>query len=160
MDIENMVIENRQARYNYHILETLGCGIELKGHEVKSIKKGSVSLTDAWCRVTDANELIVSGMHVTKGNNVIDFHIDEKRDRRLLAHKREIIKLKKEMAEDGVSIIPLQIYFSKGKCKMLIGICKGKHNYDKRNALKEKDIRRRIERNTEEYSNNRDREEG
>lgn len=141
-------IENRKAYHDYFVLEELECGIELKGHEVKSIRNGSVSLRDAWCDITPKNELILSGAHITKYDNAFDYDVNEKRDRRLLAHRGEIVKLSKKVTEKGMALIPLKMYFDHGKCKVLIGLCKGKHTYDKRNTLKERDIKREIERNS------------
>ena len=144
--MKSINIENRKARHDYFILDTLECGIELRGHEVKSIRSGMCSIKESWCDITDNNTLVVNGMHITKYDRAFDFDIDEKRVKRLLAHKEQIAKMSKQIKEKGVTIVPLRVYFVNGKCKMEIGICKGKHTYDKRESLKQKDIKREIER--------------
>ena len=144
--MKSINIENRKARHDYFILDTLECGIELRGHEVKSIRNGMCSIKESWCDITANNTLVVNGMHITKYDRAFDFEIDEKRVKRLLAHKEQIAKMSKQIKEKGVTIVPLRVYFVNGRCKMEIGICKGKHTYDKRESLKQKDIKREIER--------------
>ena len=141
-------IENRKARHDYFVNDTLECGIALRGNEVKSLKVGSADLKQAWCSVKD-NELILHNFHITAYDTANKFDIDEQRDRVLLAHKSEIKKLSTFSENAGNSLIPLKIYFTKSKAKILIGLCTGKHNYDKRNSLKERDIKREIERTIE-----------
>ena len=139
-------IENRKARYNYFIEDTIECGISLRGNEVKSIYEGMCNIQDSWVQIQNGN-LVIRGMHITPWITSNSYDIDVDREVQLLAHKKEIIKLENKLKTDGYTLIPLKIYFNdKGKCKMLIGICKGKHTYDKRNALKEKQIKRDIER--------------
>ena len=116
--MKSVIIENKKAYYDYFVKEELECGIVLRGNEVKSIKNGMCNIKS----------------------------VDEDRERILLAHKKEILKLLQKINEDGVTLIPLKLYFKNGKCKCLLGICKGKHNYDKRESLKEKQIKRDIER--------------
>ena len=139
-------IENRKARHDYFILDTLECGIELKGHEVKSIRDGMCSIKESWCSIENNNELVINGMHITKYNKAMDFEIAENRTKKLLAHKGQIVKLGKQVKEEGVTIVPLRVYFKDSKCKVEIGVCKGKHLYDKREVLKKKDMTREIER--------------
>ena len=142
-------IENRKAYHDYFVLEKLECGIELKGHEIKSIRAGKCNLKDSWGYVTtgsNKNELFLSGMHITKYSYAMDIDVDEDRDKRLLAHKGEIRKLLRQTAEEGLTLVPLKVYFTNGKCKVKLGLCKGKKNYDKRNCLKEKDIKREMAR--------------
>lgn len=139
-------IENRKARYNYFIEDTIECGISLRGNEVKSIYEVMCNIKDSWVQIQNGN-LVIRGMHITPWITSNSYDIDVDREVQLLAHKKEIIKLENKLKTDGYTLIPLKIYFNdKGKCKMLIGICKGKHTYDKRNALKEKQIKRDIER--------------
>lgn len=144
---KNIEIENRKAKYDYYIEDTLECGIELKGNEVKSIRNGSCNITDAWCQVQN-NQLVIRGMHISKWStsNTYDL-LDETRERRLLAHKKEIYKLADKVAINGMTLIPLKVYLSNNKIKVLVGLCKGKHNYDKRQSIKERQIKRDIERN-------------
>lgn len=141
----NINIQNRKARHDYFILDTLECGIALHGNEVKSICNGKASIKEAWC-VIQNQELILKNMHITPWETANRFDVDEKRDRRLLAHKSEIRKLAHKVAEDGITLVPLRIYYANGKIKVEIGICKGKHNYDKRNTLKQRDTERKIAR--------------
>lgn len=139
-------IENRKARYDYFIKEKLECGIVLKGNEVKSIAFGQASIKEAWCTIQNGN-LVLRGMHISGWETSNSFDVDENRERQLLAHKSEIRKLAEAIKLDGVTLIPLKVYFSdNGKCKVEIGICQGKKNYDKRETLKKRQIKRDIER--------------
>lgn len=140
-----MVIENRKARYDYFIGKELECGISLVGNEVKSIKAGMASIKEAYCSIKNGT-LIVSGMRVTKWDTANKFDVDEMRDRVLLAHKREILNLAQKVKLDGYTLVPLKIYESRGKLKMSVGLCRGKHNYDKRESLKQKQTARDIDR--------------
>ena len=138
------VIENRKARHEYFVEETLECGIELRGNEVKSIRDGKVSIKESWISA-DNGELKVKQMHITPWITANAFDVDAKRDIRLLAHKREINKLYNRVRLDGYTLIPLKIYFnSQGKCKLLVGVCKGKKNYDKRAYEKQRDAKKEI----------------
>ena len=140
-----MTIENKKAYHDYFVEETIECGIALRGNEVKSIREGKASIKEAWCRVQDG-QLVIRGMHITKWGTANNFDVDEDRERVLLAHKKEIIKLGDSVQQIGYSIVPLKVYFSNGKCKVLVGLCRGKHNYDKREALKSRQIKRDIDR--------------
>ena len=140
-----MTIENKKAYHDYFVDETLECGIQLRGNEVKSIRSSMCSIKEAWCQVQN-NELVIRGMHVTKWGTTNLFDIDEDRERVLLAHKKEIRVLGEKVKEKGVSIIPLKVYFKNGKCKVLIGVCRGKKLYDKREALKDMQVKRDINR--------------
>lgn len=138
-------IENKKAYHDYFVEDTLECGISLKGNEVKSIRQGKCNIKDAWCRV-QGNQLVIRGMHIAKWETSNLFDIDENRERVLLAHKSEILKLADKVKLNGISLIPLKVYFNKNRCKVLIGVCRGKHNYDKREVLKNKQISRDIDR--------------
>lgn len=140
-----MTIENKKAYHDYFVEETIECGIALRGNEVKSIREGKASIKEAWCRVQDG-QLVIRGMHITKWGTANNFDVDEDRERVLLAHKKEIIKLGDSVQQVGYSIVPLKVYFSNGKCKVLVGLCRGKHNYDKREALKSRQVKRDIDR--------------
>lgn len=142
---KSVVIENKKAYHDYFVDETLECGISLRGNEVKSIRDGKCSIKEAWCRVQN-NQLVIRGMHISQWNTANSFDVDEDRERVLLAHKKEIIKLGASAEQDGISLIPLKVYFSNGKCKVLVGVCKGKHNYDKRETLKARQVKRDIDR--------------
>lgn len=144
------IIENRQAKYNYFIEDTLECGIQLRGNEVKSIAQGKCSIKEAWVAVENG-ELIAKGMHVTKWDTANLYDVDERRERKLLAHKQEITKLQQQVTRDGYTLVPLKVYFNNGKCKMLVGVCKGKHNYDKRETAKRNTAKREAERAMKSY---------
>lgn len=130
-----MDIQNKKAYHDYFVDDTLECGIGLRGNEVKSIRDGACSIKDAWIAVQNGN-LVLRGMHISKWGTANQFDVDEDRERQLLAHKREIMKLAMQVQKDGVTLIPLKVYFVKNKCKVLLGVCRGKHTYDKRQALK------------------------
>lgn len=140
------IAENRKARHDYFVLETYEAGIELVGTEVKSIRQGSVNLKDSWCSI-DKGELWVKGMHISPYEKGNIFNCDPVRVRKLLMHRREINKLFGTVKQDGLSLIPLSLYFKDSKVKMQLGLCKGKKLYDKRDAAAQKDARREIERN-------------
>lgn len=139
-----MNIENRKAYYDYFVEEELECGISLRGNEVKSIREGSASIKEAWIQIQNGN-LVLRGMRVSKWGTANNFDVDELRERQLLAHKKEIAKLGSKVAQDGVTLVPLKIYFKGDKCKVLVGVCKGKKNYDKRETLKERQAKRDVE---------------
>lgn len=141
----NVEITNKKAYHDYFVDETLECGISLRGNEVKSIRDGKCNIKEAWIRVQNGN-LVIRGMHISKWGTANDFDIDETRERQLLAHKSEIRKLDAKVAQTGVTLVPLKVYFSNGKCKVLVGVCRGKHTYDKRESLKERDVKREIRR--------------
>lgn len=138
-------IENRRIHHNYFVEESINCGIVLKGNEIKSIIAGMCNLNDAWCSIDDG-QLILHNMYITKYENANAFDVNERRDRVLLANKSEIRKLASKVSEQGYTLAPVKLYWDRQFCKITIGLCKGKHNYDKRNSLKEKDIKRSIDR--------------
>lgn len=141
-----MSIENRKAYHDYFIEDKLECGISLRGNEVKSIREGMCNIKESWVRIQDG-QLVIRGMHISRWSTANMFDVDEDRERILLAHKKEILKLAEKVKLDGVTLVPLKVYFSdNSKCKVLIGVCKGKHTYDKREALKNKQTKRDIAR--------------
>ena len=139
------VINNRKASHDYFIEDTYECGIVLKGNEVKSIYSGMANINNAWCEYTDGH-LVITNMFITKWDTANKFDTDERRKRPLLLHKHEINRIVKKLKEPGYTVIPLKIYWYRQHVKIQIGICRGKHNYDKRESLKQKDIQRQIER--------------
>ena len=147
-----MEIINTKAKYNYFIEEELECGIELLGSEVKSIREGSCSIKDSYARIK-SNEVFVINMFIKKYSHSSQVFLQsETRPRRLLLHKKEIKKLESKITKEGYTLIPLKIYFNnKGKAKLLLGLCKGKKNYDKRETIKERDINRKIQRDLKNY---------
>lgn len=141
-----MLIENRAAHYNYFVEETVECGIELRGNEVKSIRAGKASIREAWVTIENG-EIVIKQMHITPWNTANAFDVDEKRTKKLLAHKFEIRKMYSTLKRDGMTLVPLKVYFSdKGKVKVLVGVCKGKKVYDKRETLKKEAIKRDAQR--------------
>ncbi len=140
------IAENRKARHEYFVLESFEAGIELVGTEVKSIRQGGVNLKDAWCSI-DNGEIFVRGMHISPYEKGNIFNRDPMRVRKLLMHKREINKLFGTVKQDGLSLIPLSIYFKDSRVKMQVGLCKGKKLYDKRADAAKRDANREIDRN-------------
>ena len=136
---------NRKARHEYFVLETFEAGIELVGTEVKSLRMGGVNLKDSWCGIKDG-ELFVNNMHISAYEKGNIFNKDPVRTRKLLMHKREIMRLLGKVKQDGYSLIPLSVYFKGSRVKVNVGLCKGKKLYDKRQAAAEKDAKRQIDR--------------
>ena len=136
-----MEIYNKKARFDYFILKELECGIELKGTEVKSIRNGSANIKDCYAKIKN-NEVILLNMFIGKYEEGNIFNHEERRSRKLLLHKSEILKLKKEIELNDYTLVPLKLYFVRGKVKILLGLCKGKKLYDKRKSRKEKDLQR------------------
>ena len=146
---KQIIANNKKAYHDYFVLETYEAGIELYGTEIKSIRNGRVNLKDSFCSVDDG-EMFVIGMHISPYEMGNRFNRDPMRKKRLLLHKREIMKLFGESQQQGLSIIPLSLYLSKGRAKLEIGLCKGKKLYDKREKKKKKDSDRQIERTLKE----------
>lgn len=138
-------IQNKKAYHEYQILETLECGISLRGNEVKSIIAGKASIKEAWCAIQN-NQLMIRGMHITPWNTANAFDVDETRERVLLAHKSEIHKLLAMKQQDGITLIPLSVTYRNNHIKVIIGVCKGKKLYDKRQDLKERQTKRDMDR--------------
>ena len=137
--------ENRKARHDYFIHEVFEVGLELKGTEVKSLRVGKANLKDSYAVIKDG-EIFVEHMHISVYEQGNIFNHDPLRRRKLLMHKKEITKLFSKTREKGFTLIPLKIYFKKGRAKMELALASGKHNYDKRAALAEKSAKRDIER--------------
>ncbi len=140
-----VITVNRSARHEYFVLETFEAGIELFGTEVKSLRAGTVNLKDSYCRVDDG-ELFVYGMHVSPYERGNIFNRDPLRPRKLLMHKREIVRLLGQVTRDGCTLIPLSLYFSGSRVKVELGLCKGKKLYDKRESDAKRSAAREIER--------------
>ncbi len=140
------VAQNKKAYHDYFVIEEAEAGIELFGTEVKSIRQGRVNLKDSWCSIKNG-EIFANGMHISPYEQGNIFNRDPLRPKRLLMHKREINRLLGLSKQQGYSIIPLSIYFVKGRAKLKIGLCKGKKLYDKREVAAKKDAQRDIERN-------------
>ena len=139
--IERVVSENRKARHDYDVLESLECGIELVGSEVKSLRCGTVSLAECYARVRK-NEVFLVNCDIPEYIDANRFNHKRKLDRKLLLHRREIERFAKRALEKGLTLVPLKLYFKNGRAKLLVGLCRGKQNYDKRQALKKADVER------------------
>lgn len=136
-----MEIINREAKYHYFIEEEIECGIVLVGTEIKSIREGKANLKDSYGIIRN-NEVYLLNMHINEYKEGNLFNHDPKRTRKLLLHKSEISKLKKGVELEGRTLIPLKLYFVKNKAKVLLGLCKGKKSFDKRETIKERDLER------------------
>ncbi|MCQ2484511.1 MAG: SsrA-binding protein SmpB [Clostridia bacterium] len=137
--------QNKKAYHDYFVLEEYEAGIELFGTEIKSIRQGKVNLKDAWCNIVEG-EIFVNGMHISPYDHGNIFNRDPMRVRRLLMHKKEINRLYGTLKQEGLALIPLSVYFVKGRAKIKVGLCKGKKLYDKRDVAAKKDAQRNIER--------------
>ena len=140
-----VVAQNKKAYHDYFVLEKLEAGLELFGTEVKSIRQGKINLKDSWCFVKDG-EMFVNGMHISPYEQGNIFNRDPLRTKRLLLHKREIRRFYAQVKQEGLAIVPLSVYFKKGRAKVEIGLCKGKKLYDKREVAAKKDAQRNIAR--------------
>lgn len=140
-----MEIQNKKANFDYFIEETIECGIELKGTEIKSLRKGSADLRDTFALIRNGEVYLVN-MYIAKYEEGNRFNHQERRTRKLLLHKREIRKLKEKIEREGYSLVPVKAYFVNNKFKILLGIGKGKKLYDKRETIKERDLKRESQR--------------
>jgi SsrA-binding protein len=139
------VAENRKARHDYFVEEVYEAGIELFGTEVKSIRAGAVNLKDSYCDL-DGGELFALGVHVSPYEQGNIFNRDPLRPKKLLLHKKEIMKLTGLVSRDGYTLVPLSLYFKGSRLKMAVGLCRGKKLYDKRDSAARRDADRTIER--------------
>lgn len=137
-------IKNKKATFDYFIEEELECGIVLKGTEIKSIRNGQANIKDCYAIIKN-NEVYLLNMFISKYENGSIFNHDERRTRKLLLNKKEILKLRDKVEISGYTLVPIKLYFKGNKVKILLGLAKGKKNYDKRESIKEKDIKRDIE---------------
>ena len=137
-------IKNKKATFDYFIEEEIECGIVLKGTEIKSIRNGKANIKDCYAIIKN-NEVFLLNMFINKYENGSIFNHDERRTRKLLLNKKEILKLRDKVEISGYTLVPIKLYFKGNKAKILLGVAKGKKNYDKREAIKEKDVKRDIE---------------
>ncbi len=142
---ERVIAQNRKARHDYHVLETLECGIVLTGSEVKSLRNGLLSLEEAYGRV-ERGEVWLVGCDIQEYSHAHQLNHVPKRRRKLLLHRREIRKFASQAFENNLTLVPLKMYFKRGRAKLLLGICRGKKQYDKRESLKKKVMQRDIDR--------------
>lgn len=143
-------IKNKKASFDYFIEDTYEAGIVLKGTEIKSIRKGSANLKDSYARVKN-NEVFLTNMFISTYEEGNRFNHDERRERKLLLNKKEIYKLRDKTEKEGYSLVPVKLYLKDGKAKILLGVAKGKKNYDKRQSLKEKDMKRDLDKIKAQY---------
>ncbi len=134
-------IKNKKAYFDYFIISEFECGIVLTGTEIKSIRKGSANLKDTYARIKN-NEVYLINMYIAPYDEGNRYNVPERRERKLLLHKNEILKLKNLVNKEGNSLIPLKLYFKGNNAKILLGLCKGKKLYDKRETIKERDLKR------------------
>ncbi len=138
------IATNRTARFNYELLETYEAGIVLKGTEIKSVRLGKVSIQDSYIRLDKNLEAFIIDMHISPYHHGTHYNHEEKRRRKLLLNKRELIKINNRVVKDQLTVIPTKIYIKDGLCKLEIAVAKGKKQYDKRQSLKEKDMKDRM----------------
>ncbi len=138
-----MEIVNRRARHDYFVEETIECGIVLTGTEIKAIRKGSANLKDSYARIKK-NEIYLVNMFIAHYEEGNVFNHDETRSRKLLLHKKQIKKLIEKVKQEGYTLIPLKLYFTRGLAKIELGVCKGKKNFDKRESIKMRDLKREM----------------
>ena len=136
-----LIARNKKASHNYFILDTLEVGISLTGTEIKSVRAGNVSINEAYVEAKNGCLKIIN-MHISSYKQGNIFNHNELRERMLLAHKREILKLENKVKLESMTLIPLDLYLKRGYAKITLGLCKGKKNYDKRESLKEEDLSR------------------
>ena len=145
-----IISQNKKAHHDYFLLDTYEAGIELKGTEIKSVRLGNVNLKDSFVRIKN-DEVYVENMHIAPYDHGNIFNHEARRTRKLLLHKKEILKIFGKMKEQGITLVPLQVYFKGSLVKMEIGVAKGKKLYDKRNDLKEKAAKKDIEKSLKNY---------
>lgn len=136
-----MEVFNREAKYNYFILEEIECGIVLTGTEIKAIRDSKINLKDSYA-IIRKGEVYLLNSHISEYREGNIFNHEPRRSRKLLLHKNEILKLNSKINQEGLTLIPLKLYFKKNKAKILLGLCKGKKTFDKRETIKERDLKR------------------
>ncbi len=146
-----LITTNKKAYHNYNIVETLECGVNLIGCEVKSLRKGEVNLADSYCKIFNGN-LILVNCHIKNYDKGSYSNVASRRDRRLLAHNREIMRMLGKVKEKGYSIVPLKMYFKDSLVKVEVALVKGKRDYDKKDAIAARDLERDVQRTLKEYS--------
>jgi SsrA-binding protein len=144
-DNERVIAQNRKARHNYVVLDTLECGLVLVGSEVKSLRAGRVSLEEAYGRVR-GEEVWLVGCDIQEYIEANRFNHDPRRPRKLLLHRREVRRFAAQASERGLTLVPLKMYFKRGRAKVLMGVCRGRQKYDKRQAMKKAEAKRDMQR--------------
>jgi len=144
-----IIARNKKASYNYFLLDTYEAGIVLHGTEIKSIRANKVNIGDAYCIIRN-EEMFIVNMHIAKYDHGNIFNHDETRSRKLLLHKKQIVKINNKVMQEDLTVVPTKVFMEKGLCKIEIALAKGKKNYDKRQSIKEKDAKRNMQRNLKE----------
>ncbi len=142
---EKVVVTNRRAFHDYTVLEKHEAGIELRGTEVKSLRAGHIVLKDSYADII-GEELFLVGAHISPYEQGTIWNHDPERTRKLLMHKREIVRLGSQVAEKGFALVPLSVYFKEGRAKVQLGLCRGKQRFDKRASIREREVKREIDR--------------
>jgi SsrA-binding protein len=150
---EKTIVQNRRARHDYHILERFETGIALQGTEVKTLRAGQITLKDSYAEVQDG-EIFLVGVHIAPYEQGNIYNHDPERRRKLLMHKREIIRIGHSVAEKGFTLVPLRVYFKEGRAKVELGLCRGKQTVDKRQTLRKREQDRDIDRALKDLKRN------
>lgn len=145
------IVQNRKARHDYFIEETLECGISLQGTEVKSLRMGRANLQDSYASIKQG-EIFICGMHVSPYDMGNRFNHDPLRERKLLLHRSEIVKLIGQTKQKGLTLVPLSLYFKRGRVKVALAVARGKKSYDKREDIMARDAKREIDRKMKDYA--------
>ena len=145
-----IICQNKKAHHDYFFTESVEAGIALTGTEIKSIRANKVNIQDAYCYIRN-NQCYIANMNIAKYDQGNIFNHDEDRTRKLLLHKKEILKINNKLVLDGYTLVPIKLYFVKNKAKILLGIARGKKNYDKREAIKKRDIDRELKKQYKNY---------
>ena len=145
-----VIVNNKKISREYYILDTFECGIVLTGTEIKSVRLGKVAINDAYARIK-GYELFVINMHISKYSHGNIHNHEEKRDRKLLMEKHDIIRLSLKLKQEGLTLVPTKVYLKESLCKVELALCKGKKLYDKRETAKEEDSKRRLEKVEKQY---------
>ncbi len=148
---QKIVTENRRARHDYHVLERFEAGIALRGTEVKSLRDGKMMLKDSYAEVRQG-EMYLVGAHISPYEQGNLYNHEPERARKLLLHKREILRLGAQVAEKGLTVVPLRVYFTKGIAKVELGLCRGKQSIDKRATVRERDAKRELDRAVKQFT--------
>lgn len=149
-----LITTNKKAYHDYNVVESLECGINLIGCEVKSLRRGEVNLADSYCRIANGNLMLVN-CHIKNYDKGSYSNVASRRERRLLAHKREIMRMMGKVKEKGYALVPTKMYFNDSLVKVEVSLCKGKRDYDKKDAIAKKDADRDLQRTLKEYSERR-----
>ena len=151
MENTKTITTNKKAFHEYFVVESFECGIALSGTEIKSIRAGGVNLKDAWCNIENG-EMIIKQMHISAYDHGNRFNKPPMRDRKLLMHRREIMRLLGTVKQEGLALVPLSLYFKGSLVKVQLGLCKGKKLHDKRETAAKRDANRAIDRAMKEQN--------